>query len=168
MCRASTCHTHPSVRLGESSWRLWIQDHRRHFLTCVEGFGDITPCYVIMRTGCIWSVCGHRLLSGSERRDKDVASRPASSSANLWGEESVCESIPTCAYLCMTRVRAVLSCTQCTGSNSKAICHPLPKLARALTVTQRTAQNTCWDDGDGWQPRRHMGPILALNEDNLT
>lgn len=127
MCRASTCHTHPSVRLGESSWRLWIQDHRRHFLTCVEGFGDITPCYVIMRTGCIWSVCGHRLLSGSERRDKDVASRPASSSANLWGEESVCESIPTCAYLCMTRVRAVLSCTQCTGFKFKSNLPPSPK-----------------------------------------
>lgn len=37
-----------------------------------------------------------------------------------------------------------------------------PKTSWALTVTQRTAENTCWDDGDGMQPRQHMGLILAL------
>lgn len=37
-----------------------------------------------------------------------------------------------------------------------------PQPSQALTVTQRTAQNTCWDDGDGLQPRQHMGLILVL------
>lgn len=121
--------------------------HRRHLRTCVQGFEDITPRYVIMRTGCIWSVCGYRLRSGRERWDKDVTSGLA--------------SLQEHPYMCTFVHNTCESRAEPYWANSKQSATS-PKTSRAPTVTQRTAQNTCWDDGDGWQPRRHMGLIQAL------
>lgn len=70
-----------------------------------------------------------------------------------------------CIYVCYASVcvKSICSAEWCSvyWANSKQSATS-PKTSQALTVTQRTVQNTCWDDGDGWQPRQHMGLILAL------
>ena len=102
------CHTHSSVRLAESSrhlrmrpgWLLVPAGNTSHVLTCIPGFADITPCNVIISTGCVLSVCGYRTLSGCERWDKDMTRRVQSCQQTVRQGNSVCKSFYTCTWEC--------------------------------------------------------------------
>ncbi len=183
MCWApKRCHTHSSVRLGESSWHLWIKpgwllETLLNTYSGIRGYNSLL-CYNQYRMYVI------SVLQNRYQAVKDgINARPADCHpvSNLSGRESVCVCVcarafshahmSTCVYarklvqvsVCV-QAFVHLSCAELCSvhwENSKQSATS-PKTSRALTVTQRTAQNTCWDDGDGWQPRRHMGLILAL------
>lgn len=127
-----------------------------------------------MRTGCMLVVCAYWTLSDCERCDRDVTCRLQVS--NLSGTESwKCVNFHTgtcgCMHsvVCITNVHVrflwvygnLFRWAVVYSANSKQSATS-PKTIQALTVTQSTAQNTWWDDGDGWQPRQHMGLILDL------